>query len=132
MKAVRYLVAPLAVGMALATGSASVAVPAARVALTNADNGRSVPAALGDDIEVRLTSYRESGLTYTWSTPQSGNTTVLRRTTGGTKPDGGASAVFRAQHGGTATISAARRCHADAGHVCPLVIAPWRARIRVE
>ncbi|MFI9235409.1 hypothetical protein [Streptomyces sp. NPDC053079] len=118
--------------MALTTGSASVAVPMERVTLTNSDDGRTIASSLGDDIEVRLTSYRESGLTYTWSIPASSGSKVLRSTGGRTTPEGGASAVFHVQGSGAATISAQRRCHPDHGRICPLVIVPWRVKVQVK
>ncbi|KAB7849993.1 hypothetical protein [Streptomyces mobaraensis] len=106
--------------------------PAQRAVLTNSDNGRSVTAALGDDVEVRLTGYRENGLTWTWSAPTSSDSTVLRRTAGRTAPNGDASAVFHAVHDGTATITAQRRCRPSAGHVCPMVVTPWKVTVEVK
>ncbi|MEU7166774.1 hypothetical protein AB0A70_19375 [Streptomyces morookaense] len=106
--------------------------PAQRITLTNSDNGRSVTASLGDDIRVQLTGSRENGLTWTWSAPTSGNSTILRRTTGGTKPNGDASATFHAEHDGTATITAQRGCRPAPGHVCPLVITPWKVKVEVK
>jgi hypothetical protein len=138
--------APWGVGLALVAVMTSAAAPAAaqgqashlqrapqatRIVLTNADNGRSVAASSGDNIEVRLTGHRDHGLTYTWSIPISSDSTVLRRTAGGTTPTGGASAVFHAERRGTATISAVRHCHPDPGHACPLVIVPWKATVTV-
>ncbi|MFF3920650.1 hypothetical protein ACFYZB_46150 [Streptomyces sp. NPDC001852] len=105
---------------------------AQRIALTNSDNGRSVTASLGDDIEVRLTGLHENGLTWTWSTPTSSNSTVLRRTSGRTAPNGDASATFHAEHDGTATITAQRHCRPDAGRICPLVITPWKVMVEVK
>ncbi|MGW1077114.1 hypothetical protein [Streptomyces sp. NPDC002537] len=134
MKAVRYLVAPLAVGTALTVAfvPVSAAVPKKRITLTYADNGRKVEAHLGDDTEVRLTGYREHGLTYTWSVPAADGTAVLRRTAGAASPGGGASAVFHAEHRGTATITAQRRCHSDPGRLCPLVVVPWKVTVEVK
>lgn len=134
---------PWGVGAALVIVVASAAAPVAahspashrlaeRIVLMNPDNGRSVPASLGDDIEVRLTGYRENGLNYTWSTPQSSDSTVLRRTAGGMTPGGGASAVFHAEHAGKAIISAHRSCRPDPGRVCPLVVVPWKATVTVK
>ncbi|MFJ3203665.1 hypothetical protein [Streptomyces sp. NPDC086989] len=105
---------------------------AQRIALTNPDNGRSVTAGPGDDIEVRLTASHENGLTWTWSTPTSSDSTVLRRTTGRTAPNGDAAATFHAEHDGTATITAQRRCRPDAGQVCPLVVTPWKVTVEAQ
>ncbi|MEU1311898.1 hypothetical protein ABZ419_23805 [Streptomyces cinnamoneus] len=127
-------------GLALVTVMAFAAAPAAahgpaphqldqRHVLTNSDSGQPVTASLGDDIAVRLTSYREDGVTYTWSTPQSSAPKVLRRTAGGTAPDGSASAVFHQDYAGAATISAHRHCHPSPGHACPLIVSSWRVRV---
>ncbi|WP_407990440.1 hypothetical protein [Kitasatospora sp. CMC57] len=130
--------APWGVGLALVTLLASAAAPAAahspaphtkagRVALTNADNGRTVAVHAGDDVEVRLTGYRENGLTYSWSTPVS-DSAVLHRTAGGTTPRGDATARFHVEKDGTATISAAKQCHPGGDQRCPRVVAPWKVR----
>lgn len=132
MKAVRCLVAPLTAAMVLMTGYGSVAVPAERITLTNADGGRSGDVAVGDDIEVRLTPYRDGSRRYTWAAaPQSGGP-VLLRTADATTPKGGVSAVFRAKQHGVAEISAVRKCLADPGHMCPLLIVPWKVTVRVK
>ncbi|WP_158690140.1 hypothetical protein [Streptomyces sp. MspMP-M5] len=118
---------------AVAHGQASDrARSARRIVLTNSDGGRAVTVTSGDDIEVRLTGNRANGLTYSWSRPTSSEPTVLERVSGGTTPSGSATAVFHAEHGGTATITAQRRCHADRGHYCPLVVTPWKAKVKVE
>jgi hypothetical protein len=121
-----------AAGPAAAQGQALHEHLATRVVLTNADSGRTVPASVGDDVEVRLTGYRERGLTYTWSIPAAGDAAVFRRTSGTTTPAGDASAVFHAEVGGVATISAERRCVPDPGRVCPLAVVPWKATIEVK
>lgn len=141
----KWSAAPWGTALTLVAAMAATAAPAAahgqapdrarlaqRVVLTNADNGRSVTASLGDDIEVRLTRSHENGLTWTWSTPASSDSDVLRRTTGRTAPNGDASAVFHAEHDGTATVTAQRRCHPDPGHFCPLVITPWKVTVEVK
>ncbi|MGW2861839.1 hypothetical protein [Streptomyces sp. NPDC001205] len=146
-KASARLAAPLALGLVLAAGTAAVPAtasphltpapstrPAAvkRVVLTNADDGRAVALALGDDLEVRLTGSRSQGLNYTWRVPQSSDPSNLQRATGGTTPTGSATAVFRAQHPGTATITSARACRPDPGRVCPMVVAPWKVTVEVK
>ncbi|MFD8998885.1 hypothetical protein [Streptomyces abikoensis] len=141
----KWSAAPWGTALALVTVMAATAAPAAahgqapdrarlaqRIVLTNADNGRSVTASLGDDVEVRLTGYRKDGLTWTWSTPASSDSTVLRRTAGRTAPNGDASATFHAEHEGTATITAQRHCRPDAGRLCPLVITPWKVTAEVK
>ncbi|MBP2402770.1 hypothetical protein [Streptomyces syringium] len=105
---------------------------AKRIVLTNPDSGRSVSASTGDDIEVRLTHYRERGLNYSWDVPQSSDSAVLRRTSGGSTPAGDATAIFTGEKAGTVTLSAARRCRPDPGNICPLVISPWRVTVTVQ
>lgn len=142
MVGTKWSAAPWGVGLALATVMASAAAPAAahsqapqrlsdRVALTNADNGRTVSAHAGDDIEVTLTGYREQGRTYSWSIPVS-SSAVLHRTAGGTTPRGDATVRFHARKDGIATLSAARRCRPDPGHLCPLVVTPWKVTVEVK
>ncbi|MFH9229930.1 hypothetical protein ACH4NT_14515 [Streptomyces lydicus] len=104
---------------------------AERVALTNADNGRTVSAHAGDDIEVTLTGYRDHGLNYNWSIPVS-DSALLHRTVGGTTPGGNAIARFHAVKAGTAALSAHRHCRPDRGHLCPLVVTPWKVRVEVK
>ncbi|MFI8928855.1 hypothetical protein ACIG3E_14410 [Streptomyces sp. NPDC053474] len=135
MKTSKYAAVPLAVGLALAAASPAAASPAAaatRVTLTNADDGRNVILDLGDDVEVRLSSYRANGLTYTWSIPVSSVPLVLRRTSGSTTPNGGAQAVFHAESPGVSTITAVRHCRADPGRTCPLVVVPWKITAEVR
>ncbi|RLV09989.1 hypothetical protein CTZ27_01700 [Streptomyces griseocarneus] len=104
---------------------------AGRVALTNADDGKTVPARTGDDIDVTLTSYHENGLTYTWSIPAS-DSTVLHRTASGKTPSGNATARFHVEKDGIATLSAGRQCHPDRGRLCPLVVTSWKVRVEVK
>ncbi|MEU1781465.1 MULTISPECIES: hypothetical protein [Streptomyces] len=140
----KWSAAPWGTALALVTVLAATAAPAAahgqapdrarpaqRIVLTNSDKG-PVTASLGDDVEVRLTGYRKDGLNWTWSTPASGDSTALRRTTGRTAPNGDASATFHAEHDGTATITAQRRCRPDPGRLCPLVITPWKVTVEVK
>lgn len=139
----KWSVAPWGVGLGLVAVMASAAVPAAadgqtslllakRIVLTNADSGRSVSASTGDDIEVRLTHYRERGLNYGWAVPQSSEPTVLRRTSGGSTPAGDATVTFHGEKAGRVTLSAPRRCRPDPGSICPLVTSPWRVTVTVK
>ncbi|MFE2416942.1 hypothetical protein [Streptomyces hokutonensis] len=125
-------VSATATAPAAAQDRASDARLAQRVVLTNVDSGRAVAASAGDDVEVRLTGYREGGLTYTWSVPAADDSTVLRGTGGTTTPSGGASAVLHADHSGVATVSAQRRCVPGPGRVCPQVITPWKVTVEVK
>ncbi|MEU3350031.1 hypothetical protein [Streptomyces sp. NPDC037389] len=104
---------------------------AGRVALTNADDDRTVPAQAGDDIEVTLTGYRENGLTYSWSVPAS-DSAMLHRTASGKTPRGDATARFHVEQDGTATLSATRHCRPGQGHPCPLLVTPWKVRVQVN
>ncbi|MFK8906718.1 hypothetical protein [Streptomyces sp. YS-3] len=90
-----------------------------------------MPAHVGDDIEVTLPGYRENGLSYSWSIPAS-DSPVLHRTTGSTTPMGAASARFHAVGDGVAILSAQRHCRPGAGHVCPLVVTPWKVTVEVK
>lgn len=125
-----------ATGLALIASVVAVtpaaAEPTGRIVLTNTDNGRSVHAKTGDTIEVRLTGYRDHGVTYSWSVPQSAEPQVLHRVAGTAKPGGGASAVFHAEREGTVTLSARRACHPDAGRTCPYVVTPWKITATVK
>ncbi|UQI45245.1 hypothetical protein M1P56_13250 [Streptomyces sp. HU2014] len=132
MKAVRCLVAPLAAVLALTAGSASAEAPAKRVVLTNADAGRPLKVSPGTEIEVRLARYYDKPRTYTWDVPQTSDAVVLRRAEGRTTPEGSASAVFHAKNEGVATISVTRKCRPDSGHICPLIIVPWKAKVEVK
>ncbi|MYU55331.1 MULTISPECIES: hypothetical protein [Streptomyces] len=144
MKTATRLTASLALGMALAATTAAVpgdatAAPhphqirAARsVTLTNADDGRTVTVARGDTVTVKLTGIRDQGVRWAWSEPAATAPGVLRRSRGGTSPDGGASAVFRAVGRGTSDVTAYRRCVAAPGHVCPRIVIRWRAAVVVK
>ncbi|MFD4878094.1 hypothetical protein ACFWOB_32640 [Streptomyces sp. NPDC058420] len=128
-----------AAGLALAATTTTVATPASahtfragRIVLTNADNGRTVPASVGGDVEVRLTHYRERGVTYTWTPLNSDNSGVLGHRSDVTNPAGDASAVYRAAAAGTATVSAQRHCVPDPGNLCPLIVETWKATIQVK
>ncbi|MFF4531342.1 hypothetical protein ACFY1P_18950 [Streptomyces sp. NPDC001407] len=110
---------------------ATPSVRAGRVTLTNADNGHPVTVHTGDDVQVNLTGSHEAGLTYSWSVPVS-DAAVLHRTAGSTTPRGDTTARFHAERAGIAVLSAQRHCHADQGHLCPLVIAPWKVRVEVK
>lgn len=117
---------------ATAQGQTPHARPAGRVVLTNADNGRTVPASLGGDVEIRLTHIRERGFTYTWTAPESGNSAVLGHASDATYPSGDATAVFHAASPGTAIVTAQRRCLPDPGSLCPLLVETWKVTIEVK
>ncbi|MFD9789349.1 hypothetical protein ACFWXK_00190 [Streptomyces sp. NPDC059070] len=105
---------------------------AARIPLTNVDEGRTVTVRPGDDVEVRLTAYRGDGFTYSWEVPQSSAPGVLRSTAGGVTPAGNATAVFHAQGVGSATITAVRHCRPDPGRTCPFAVVPWKVTADVK
>ena len=105
---------------------------AGRVVLTNTDNGRTVPASSGGDVEIRLTHSRERGFTYTWTAPESGNSAVLGHASDATYPSGDATAVFHAASAGTTTVTAQRRCVPDPGSLCPLIVETWKVTIEVK
>ena len=130
--AAAFALALVPLSLAATTHAAPAAQLAQRVTLTNSDDGHPVTASLGDSIEVRLTGSHQNGLTWTWSTPASNDSAVLRRTAGRTAPNGDASATFRVEQEGTATITSQRPCRPDPGHLCPLVITPWKVTVEVK
>ncbi|MFD4555593.1 hypothetical protein ACFWP5_14935 [Streptomyces sp. NPDC058469] len=144
MEATKWSTALGAAGLALAAVTATAAAPAVaqgqashvrlagRVVLTNMDNGRTVAASSGGDVEIRLTHSRERGFTYTWTAPESGDSAVLGHRSDATNPAGDATAVFHAASGGVATISAQRRCVPDPGSLCPLIVGTWKVTIEVK
>ncbi|MCK7628214.1 hypothetical protein MUU72_34900 [Streptomyces sp. RS10V-4] len=144
MTTMRYLAAAgaalsaaavLAAGPAAATPAPLGHHPAAaahRVLLTERDNGRALSVRRGDVVEVRLAGTRGRGTTFTWSLPVSGTPAVLRRTAAGRTPAGVATARFTAVGRGTAALTAHRTCRAAPGHVCPHVVLPWRATVKVH
>ncbi|MFI6624519.1 hypothetical protein [Streptomyces sp. NPDC050528] len=117
---------------ATAQGQTPHARLAGRMVLTNADNGRTVPASSGGDVEIRLTHTRERGFTYTWTAPQSADSAVLGHASDATYPSGDATAVFHAASPGTATVTAQRRCLPDPGSLCPLLVETWKVTIEVK
>ncbi|AZM92493.1 hypothetical protein [Streptomyces sp. W1SF4] len=131
-RAAAFALAFVPLSLPATTHAAPTAQLAQRIVLTNSDDGRTLVANPGDEIEVRLTGYRENGLTWTWSTPTSGDSTVFRRTAGRTAPNGDASAAFQAEQDGAATITAQRSCRPDAGRVCPSVITPWKVTVEAK
>jgi hypothetical protein len=120
----------LAVALTL-TAAPLASAAMARVVVTNADNGRSVTVAVGEDITVRLTATKAQGQNRTWAVPTSANA-MMHRTSGGTAPNGDASAVFHAERSGTTTLSSASSCRPDPGHACPELSAPWRVTVTVK
>ncbi|WP_329264444.1 hypothetical protein OG223_50795 [Streptomyces sp. NBC_01478] len=140
MGATKWSTAFGAAGLVLVAVTASAAAQgqpphvraAGRAVLTNTDNGRTVAAGVGGDIEVRLTHYRDRGVTYVWDAPETGDRAVLRRASDTTTPSGDATAVFRTAAGGVATVSAQLRCVPDLGSVCPLIVVPWKVTIEAK
>ena len=144
MGAAKWSTAFGAVGLVLVAVTTSAGTPAAaqnqaphvrqagRVVLTNADNGRTVPASSGGDVEIRLTHSRERGFTYTWTAPESGNSAALAHAADATYPSGDATAVFHAVSRGVASVTAQRRCVPDPGSLCPLLVETWKVTIEVK
>ncbi|MFF7638307.1 hypothetical protein ACFZB9_34940 [Kitasatospora sp. NPDC008050] len=152
MNATKHLTTPLtalALGAALALSAgapAAVAAPAAvpsalhaapqgvadDVTLTNDSNGQTVRVAAGDRIDVRLAGSSAGGTTLAWTEPAAGDSAVLRRTAGGTAPDGSAWAAFTAQGSGSGQITAYRRCVPTPGVVCSHVVLPWKVTVVVD
>ncbi|MGW0247138.1 hypothetical protein ACWDYH_10920 [Nocardia goodfellowii] len=121
--------------LALASTPLAVSVQASAagsVVLTNADSARSIVAEVGHDIEVRLSSYRENGVTYTWQLAVSSDSSILPRVSAGVTPAGGAAAVFRVDKPGDSVISVERNCRPDPNRDCPSVMLPWKVAVRVK
>ncbi|WP_369355859.1 hypothetical protein [Streptomyces sp. cg2] len=147
MKAMRCLAVMCAVGAAMGAGAASAAAPAGPrptasgtgrgpsahgVLLADQDGGRQLTVHTGDVIEVRLTGRHDRGPAFAWSLPVSGDPALLRRTSAGATPTGGAAGRFTAgARRGTTTVTAQRRCHAAPGSVCPHVVVPWKVTVTV-
>ncbi|WP_269856698.1 hypothetical protein [Streptomyces sp. RPT161] len=144
MRSMKIPVSAFTVGLALSTAAICVPAPAsaaprtdrsvtaARLTLTNADNGRSVTVRRGEVITVRLTGRRANAETWKWSVPSATGDRTLQRTAEGTSPSGNASAVFRPQSDGTATISANERCVSAPGRICPHTVLHWTATVHVK
>ncbi|KAA2266599.1 hypothetical protein F0L68_02355 [Solihabitans fulvus] len=130
--AVRLAAAPVLTAATAAATAQATASAATQVVLTNLDGGRTVVAAAGGDVEVRLTAYREQGLNWSWSIPQASTPEVLKRTAGTAEPSGGARAVFHVQHPGTGKITATRHCRPNPGKACLDVVAPWKVTVDVK
>ncbi|WP_329352765.1 hypothetical protein OG226_47885 [Streptomyces sp. NBC_01261] len=144
MGAAQWSTAFGAAGLVLLAVTTSAGTPAAaqnraphlrqagHVVLTGADDGRTVPASSGGDVEIRLTHSRERGFTYAWTAPESGDSAVLAHAADATYPSGDATAVFHAVSRGVATVSAQRRCVPDPGSLCPLLVETWKVTIEVK
>lgn len=102
------------------------------VKLSNADNGRTVFATLGEKVEVNLKATSGNGVKWVWDVPVTSAPHVLRRVSGGTAPSGDARATFRAEELGRSTIIAPSRCVVTApGHICPHLGVLWRTTVDV-
>ncbi len=142
MSTTKIPVTALAVGLALSAAAICApacaaprtdrSVAAAHLTLTNADNGHSVTVRSGEVITVRLSGHRSAEATWQWSAPSSSESRILRRVAGGTSPSGNASAVFRPEADGNATISANERCVSAPGHICPHTVLHWTATVHVK
>ncbi|MER7986610.1 hypothetical protein ABTY53_13560 [Streptomyces noursei] len=138
MKAMRQLTAVCVASAVLSTGTACASaqatpVPTAhRIELADRDAGRALTVHPGDDIEVRLTGARDRGTTFAWSAPTSEDPAVLRRSTLGRTPAGGATARFTAGDRGGTALTARRSCRAAPGSRCPHVVATWRVTVTVR
>ncbi|MFF5423724.1 MULTISPECIES: hypothetical protein [unclassified Streptomyces] len=130
MKALRYLIVPLALGMALTGVSASAAVPADSIPLGVADNGTSKDVRDGELVVVRLDAYTtEDGLTYTFGDPASSDEAAvapIAENPGNFRVTGAAEAA-------TADITAPATCVASEGATaaCPDPVLDWKVTINV-
>ena len=129
MKALRHLIAPLALGMALTGVSASAAVPADVTKLGNADNGRAVNLTIGQDAAVQLDEQLGEGYAITYGTPISSGEVVVA-------PDGEGAGNFKAVAEGTTDITAEATCKEEstdpaAEQKCPEPVPDWKVTITV-
>jgi len=109
------------------------ALAASNVSLTGADDGRSVSAALGDTVSVRLTPVQGNGVKWVFGQVQSSDPTVAERTDGAVRPDGGASAAFSLPGPGEVELTSTRTCVVTAsGGVCPADVQVWRVTLTVS
>ncbi|MEU2718930.1 hypothetical protein [Streptomyces sp. NPDC007205] len=139
----RLLTPPLVLGLVVTAPGVPVAsaTPAKAVdrqtwqvrfiALTNADDGRTVRVSAGDKIRVRLTGSSEQGITWAWSEPEVSAPGDLKHIEGGETPTGDATSLFRATRIGQSQIISQRSCTADPGQMCPDSILPWKVTIKV-
>ncbi|MCQ4040952.1 hypothetical protein ACFOSC_09535 [Streptantibioticus rubrisoli] len=144
MRYPKFPVTALTVGLALSTAAICAPAPAsaaphtnrsvtaARLTLTNTDNGHSVTVRRGAVITVRLSGRQADGETWMWSAPSASDQHVLQRTLQATSRGGSARAVFHANADGTATITADERCAAARGHICPHTVLHWTATVHVK
>ncbi|WP_042389716.1 hypothetical protein [Streptacidiphilus melanogenes] len=123
MKALRRLIAPLALGMALVMPSASAAALADTITVGNADNGKTVNAVVGQDITVLLQDDSSGGYTLTYGQTASSASDVLA-------PDEDAPGTFHAVAQGSADLTAQATCTPGA-NPCPDPIPVWRVTIDV-
>ncbi|MGV9567258.1 hypothetical protein [Streptomyces sp. NPDC003480] len=127
-----------ATALAATALSAPAALPdahaAARpVALSNADNGRTVAVQSGDTVKVNLKAMSAGGEKWVWDVPTASDARVLSRSSGHIVANGDAEAAFRAVQVGRSTITAHRRCVVAApGHACPHVVILWKVTIDVR
>ncbi|KAI8064591.1 hypothetical protein BC940DRAFT_305467 [Gongronella butleri] len=80
------------------------------ITLTNADNGRSINAHVGDNVRVTLTPQSANGIKSSWSEVASSDTHVLTKTNEAQTPSGGVSATFQASELGNGDLQATATC----------------------
>ncbi|WP_405015779.1 hypothetical protein OHV05_00750 [Kitasatospora sp. NBC_00070] len=128
MRALRYLIAPLALGMALMGVASSAAVPADVTKLGNADNGRTVNLTVDQYAAVQLGDEAGDGYTITYGAPTSSEKAVVAL-------DGEQAGNFKAAAKGTTNITAEATCtesdEAADPKKCPDPVPAWNVTITV-
>jgi len=129
MKKVRTVLTAVTAALALTTPAHA----ASNVSLTTADDGKSVAAALGDDVTVRLTPTTGNGVRWVFGQVLSSDPAVAERTNGTVRPDGGASATFSLAGPGEVELTSTRTCVVTgSGGVCPGNAQVWRVTLTVS
>ncbi|CAO3648653.1 unnamed protein product [Cunninghamella blakesleeana] len=98
------------------------------VRITNVDNNSEQNVVAGDEIVVKLTHINDPEGSWTWGSLSS-NSTILRKTSGNTAPNGDVSAVFTVNDIGTSVITAARTCRSKSNTPCHSPSQVWKTTI---
>ncbi|MGW0252347.1 hypothetical protein ACWDYH_37540 [Nocardia goodfellowii] len=139
MQAVKFAGVPVVLGSALTVvcAVAGFPVPAPHdlvakntITLTDADNGKTIEAAVADEITVRLLAYDEPGRRWEWSAPKSSDLSVLNQVRSSPPPSGDASARFAVAAARTAEITAVSSCRGSGQ--CPGGVRMWKVTVQVD
>ncbi|KAI8868306.1 hypothetical protein GQ42DRAFT_42990 [Ramicandelaber brevisporus] len=101
------------------------------ITLTNADNNKVLNVKVGDNVEVRLTAYREKNVRWSYTRPVSTDTHVLVAKNHALKPNGGARGNFHAAEPGTAQIKSEESC-TSMGAPCSDINKLWKVTVKID